>query len=226
MSASKYDLTIFDCDGTLIDTEIVYCEVDCEALAEVGHRIELRAYIDRFSGIAYEEVARQLTAEIGGEVFQRAHALIKQRLPSAFEQRLRTIDGMAELVAAVTTPKCVASTSWPETLRNHLGRVGLYDHFAPHVYSATMVARGKPAPDLFLHAAKQFGVAPERCVVVEDSVVGVTAGRAAGMTTVAFLGGGHCGPAHPKILRDAGAHAVARDAAELAALLRGDVPLA
>ena len=109
-------------------------------------------------------------------------------------QRLRAID----------LPKCVASSGTPEKIHHGLTCAGLYDLLAPNIFSASQVARGKPAPDLFLFAAEQMKVAPERCVVIEDSVPGVTGAHAAGMTVLGFHGGSHCPPGHAERLRAAG----------------------
>ena len=103
-------------------------------------------------------------------------------------------------------PKCVASSGTPEKIRHGLTCAGLYDLLAPHIFSAMQVKRGKPAPDLFLFAAEQMKAAPERCIVIEDSVPGVTGARAAGMTVLGFHGGSHCLSGHADVLRAAGAH--------------------
>ena len=127
--------------------------------------------------------------------------------------------GIADVLTMIAAPVCVASSSSPERLRCALECVGLYDHFAPHIFSATMVVRGKPAPDLFLFAAEQMQAAPSRCLVIEDSVAGIQAARAAGMAVLGFCGGGHCGPAHAERLARAGAEIVFRDMRRLPHLL-------
>jgi len=128
---------------------------------------------------------------------------------------------LVPLLDRLAVPACVASSSDPERLRISLGAVGLYDRFHPHIYSAVQVARGKPAPDLFLLAAERLGVAPAACVVIEDSPAGVAAGLAAGMAVVGFTGGGHCGPDHGRSLRAAGAGEVVPSMADLQGLLCG-----
>lgn len=116
--------------------------------------------------------------------------------------------GIHALLDRISAPVCVASSSRPERLAHTLGLTGLHHRFAPNVFSASQVANGKPAPDLFLFAAARMGAAPARCFVVEDSVAGVQAGVAAGMTVLGFCGGGHCPPEHGRALRAAGARAV------------------
>lgn len=123
----------------------------------------------------------------------------------AFERELRPIPGVEAALTRLRVPRCVASSTEPVALRASLEHTGLWDSFAPHVFSASQVARGKPAPDLFLLAASTLGVAPSRCTVVEDSPFGCAAGAAAGMRVLGFVGGGHCGPEHADALREAGA---------------------
>jgi HAD superfamily hydrolase (TIGR01509 family) len=137
-----------------------------------------------------------------------------------FEAELRAIAGIEAVIDALAVPCCVASSSSPERLAHSLTLTGLHGRFAPCIYSAAQVARGKPAPDLFLFAARAQGVAAQCCLVIEDSIAGVQAGVAAGMTTIGFCGGGHCDAGHAARLRQAGAHEVCADAGELAVVLR------
>ena len=115
----------------------------------------------------------------------------------------------------------MASSGTPEKIRHGLECAGLYEQLAPHIFSATQVKRGKPAPDLFLFAAEQMKASPARCLVIEDSVPGVTGARAAGMTVLGFHGGSHCQPGHAKLLRAAGAAVVFDDMRELPDLVSG-----
>jgi beta-phosphoglucomutase-like phosphatase (HAD superfamily) len=118
--------------------------------------------------------------------------------------------------------RCVASSSSLQRIALALEVTGLSEFFGGHVFSSTMVARGKPAPDLFLHAANAMGFDPETCVVIEDSVNGIKAARSAGMRALGFLGGVHCPPAHGGELLAGGADLVCRDSAELATALLGE----
>ena len=121
---------------------------------------------------------------------------LRRRLFTRFRNELRSIPHVAETVDALGLPVCVASSSQPDRIELSLRSTGLWPLFAPHVYSASMVKRGKPAPDLFLHAARQMGVDPADCTVIEDSPAGLQAARAAGMRAIAFVGGSHAVPAN------------------------------
>jgi beta-phosphoglucomutase-like phosphatase (HAD superfamily) len=119
----------------------------------------------------------------------------------------------------LSVPACVASSGPPEKISASLNRVGLYGRFAPHIFSAVQVPNGKPAPDLFLFAADQMKTQPARCLVIEDSVAGVTAALAAGMGVLGFCGGSHCRDGHAATLRAAGAHGTFADMRQLPALI-------
>jgi HAD superfamily hydrolase (TIGR01509 family) len=133
---------------------------------------------------------------------------------------LKAIAGVAAAIAAIDLPKCVASSGTPEKIRHGLECAGLYEQLTPHIFSATQVKRGKPAPDLFLFAAEQMRSLPERCLVIEDSIPGVTGAVAADMTVLGFHGGSHCQPGHADKLRDAGAAAIFDDMRQLPDLVR------
>lgn len=126
---------------------------------------------------------------------------------------------VADAIGALELPVCVASSSSPESLRLSLGLVGLYERLALHIFSVTQVVRGKPAPDLFLFAAREMGVAPHRCVVVEDSLAGVKGAITAGMTVLGFTGASHCGPGHAAALAREGATVVFDDMRRLPTLV-------
>ncbi|MBU6473643.1 MAG: HAD-IA family hydrolase [Alphaproteobacteria bacterium] len=203
---------IFDCDGVLVDSEVLALEVELSALAGIGLPYERAAFQARFMGMDNDSFFAALDAD--------SHARRGVPLPSGFrarcharyreliETRLAEVPGALQTVAACPTPKAVASSSETAMLEIKLHKTGLWDHFAPHVYSAGHVARAKPAPDLFLHAAQGLGVAPAACLVLEDSANGVTGARAAGMTVWGFLGGGHMN-------EDAGARLLAAGASRL-----------
>lgn len=141
------------------------------------------------------------------------------RLTALCDAELRAMSGIEAVLNRLSGKMCVASSSTPERLRHTLGLVDLYRRFDPHVFSATMVERGKPAPDLFLHAAAQMRAEPQRCVVIEDSMPGVTAATAAGMTAIGFVGGGHCGQGHADRLLAAGAAVVVEAMPQLLPML-------
>ncbi|HVC53751.1 MAG TPA: HAD-IA family hydrolase [Stellaceae bacterium] len=201
----RYGLVIFDCDGVLIDSEHLAVRADVACLAEDGIVLTEDEILERYVGISVAEMVADLEGRSGRRVaddFAIRHAA---RLRTIFAAELRAMPGIEALIDAVAGKACVASSSTHERLRHALGLVGLYARFAPHIFSASEVRRGKPAPDLFLHAAARMRVAPEDCVVIEDSRAGVEAAVAAGMTVLGFAGGSHCRADHAARLGAAGA---------------------
>ena len=218
-------LVIFDCDGVLVDSEILACDVQARAVTAYGLAMTGREVVARFLGMSAKDMRAALERDLGRPLPEDHETRCGEELFGLFRRELRPIPGIAEVVGAVVAAgdaRCMASSSSPERIALALDVAGLHDLFRPHVFSSTMVARGKPAPDLFLHAAEQMGFLPERCIVVEDSVNGVKAARAAGMRAIGFLGGSHCGPSQGDDLKRAGADRVSRDAGELAQALRLD----
>jgi HAD superfamily hydrolase (TIGR01509 family) len=215
----RIDLVIFDCDGVLVDSEVVSFRVEAAALAEAGIAVTAEELMRRFVGTSSAAMFATLEREHGRTLPPDFAARTAGRLHAAFEQELRPIPGVADLLAGSSRRRCVASSSDPPRIRHSLRITGLVDHFEPHIFSATQVPRGKPAPDLFLFAAARMGAAPDRCVVIEDSVAGVTAARAAGMAVLGFAGASHCLDGHSDRLRAAGASAVFGSCTELARYL-------
>jgi len=202
------DLVIFDCDGVLVDSEIVSFEAEAEALAEHCINVPVDELLDRFVGLSSASAFAILEKEHGIRLPPDFAARCRQRVLETFDRKLRPIAGVAALLEGLTHRRCVASSSEPSRIRHSLRVTGILHHFDPHIFSATQVTHGKPAPDLFLFAAAQMGAAPARCLVIEDSLPGVTAARAAGMAVLGFTGAGHCRAGHAETLRAAGAHAV------------------
>lgn len=211
-------LVIFDCDGVLVDSEPIAARIHAEALAGLGHAIGAEEIIRRFTGVPDRDMYAELEAEIGALPADYDED-VKTAIARSYARDLQAIAGVHDAVAALDLPVCVASSSVPEKLRLGLDLVGLYERFAPNVFSATQVRRGKPAPDLFLFAAARMGVAPERCIVIEDSVAGVRAAVAAGMAVLGFCGGSHCGPGHAEMLLREGADRTFDDMRQLPAIL-------
>jgi HAD superfamily hydrolase (TIGR01509 family) len=199
------DLIIFDCDGVLVDSEVISCRAHAETLTRHGYPITAEQVLERFLGVSDREARQTIEREMGRELPDDFEAQMKQAALQRYSSELGAIPNIGEAIDAIKLPKCVASSGTPEKIRHGLTCAGLYDQLAPHIFSATQVSRGKPAPDLFLFAADQMKVQPARCLVIEDSVPGVTGGRAAGMTVLGFHGGSHCLPGHAKMLRAAGA---------------------
>lgn len=214
-------LVIFDCDGVLIDSEVVACRVDAACLTEIGVTITAEQVMERYVGIGLVEMLADIAAKAGRELPADLADAMRRRTAAAFESELMAIAGVDAVLTALRLPRCVASGSEPARIRQSLTLTGLLHHFEPHVFSATQVAHGKPAPDLFLFAAATMGVAPAECQVIEDSVAGVRAACAAGMPVLGFTGGSHCRPGHDDRLRSAGATTVFADMWRLPELLAG-----
>jgi HAD superfamily hydrolase (TIGR01509 family) len=221
-SVCGIDLLIFDCDGVLIDSETIVCRVEVEALKEIGYAVELEHFMDRFIGTAEKDGRAIIEAELGRKLPPQFNAETARRVAEAFARELAPMPGIAQALAVLPQSKCVASSSLPERLSYTLGLTGLSPWFGRAVFSTSLVARGKPAPDIYLYAAEQMGAAPERALVIEDSVPGVIAAKAAGMTALGFTGASHCRPGHGERLRAAGADLVFQDMCELPRLI-GDI---
>ena len=221
MATGPTTLIIFDCDGVLVDSEVLACQVEIAVLHGLGHPISLGEFARRAIGRSRKDNQAMLEALWDRPLPADYTERVQSRLFETFRTDLRPVAGMPDLVGRVAVDRCVASSSPPDRLTLALSLGGYAPLFGPAVFSAVEVARGKPAPDLFLHAATRRAAAPEQCLVVEDSVPGIQAAKAAGMVAIGFCGGGHCAPDHEAALRAAGADAVAADTASLAALLAG-----
>ena len=185
------ELVIFDCDGVLIDSEIISARMLMDELARLQVRIDLDYVARHFLGRSYPTVMKQIREEFGLDLPEEFEDQYRNRLLDAFERDLKIMPGVTEVMAALGVPYCIATSSSPRRARRSLEIVQL-----PHLddiplFTASMVERGKPAPDLFLHAAKQMGVKPANCLVIEDSLNGVRAALAAGMEIARFTGGSH-----------------------------------
>jgi HAD superfamily hydrolase (TIGR01509 family) len=184
------DLIIFDCDGVLVDSELLSCQCLSEVLATCGVRLELAEALELFLGRSITTVLQHYAAQ-GRELPDHFLSDLKVRVRERFQSSLRPIPGIASLLSNLRTPHCVASSSDLDRVSFSLARTGLSSCFGDRIYTSEMVARGKPAPDLFLYAAEKMRAVPERTLVIEDSVSGVAAARAAGMKVWGFVGGSH-----------------------------------
>jgi len=214
-----FDLFIFDCDGVLVDSELISCRAHAQTLTRHGYAITEQQVLERFLGVSDREARAILEAEIDRKLPDDFEAQVKAAILQSYGSDLRAISYVAEAIAAIDLAKCVASSGSPEKIRHGLGCAGLHDILAPNLFSATQVERGKPAPDLFLFAAERMLVSPARCVVIEDSVPGITGALAAGMRVLGFHGGSHCQPGYADKLRAAGAHVTFDDMRRLPALI-------
>ncbi len=185
------DLVIFDCDGVLIDSEIISARMLIDELAGLGVHIDL-AYVARhFLGRSYPTVMATIRKEFGLDLPPEFEDQYRRRLMAAFAAGLKIMPHVREVLDSLTLPHCVATSSSPMRAQKSLEMVGLAHLTGEHLFTATMVANGKPAPDLFLLCAQHYGVAPESCLVIEDSLNGVRAALAAGMPVWRFIGGSH-----------------------------------
>jgi HAD superfamily hydrolase (TIGR01509 family) len=219
------ELVIFDCDGVLLDSEIIFARVLAECLEREGFpAIGPAEALALGFGKHRDSLLEAVETRFGRKLPPGFIETMRERSAAVFAHELQPMAGIAELLAGLATPRCVASNGHHERVRQRLALAGLLHFFEPHVFGASQVARGKPAPDLFLFAAARLGARPGRCLVIEDSPTGVVAAGAAGMTAVGFCGGSHCPAGHAETLLAAGAAHVFRHAAELAVQLAAIVP--
>ena len=184
-------LVIFDCDGVLIDSEPISLARLTAGLNRIGVDIDVETVRVRFAGTAMSSIMAAIARDTGIIAPQGFVEAVKADTLRAFDAELKAMPGIASAVQCLAHRICVASSSDPVRLRHSLGLTGLLPLFEDRIFSSTMVANGKPAPDLFLHAASVMETEPSACLVIEDSVPGVIAARAAGMRVAGFTGGGH-----------------------------------
>jgi HAD superfamily hydrolase (TIGR01509 family) len=214
------DLVIFDCDGVLVDSEVISCRAHADVLTRHGYPITSEQVSERFLGRSTKQANFEIETELGRKLPEAYHVDLQDELFRAFEADLEAIRGIHDVLDVVTQFVCVASSGSHPRMRVSLGSTGLYERLAPNIFSSSQVTNGKPAPDLFLFAAKEMGVPPERCVVIEDSLAGIAGARAARMKVFGFYGGSHCGAGHAEILRQAGADLTFSDMHQLPELVR------
>jgi HAD superfamily hydrolase (TIGR01509 family) len=210
-----FDLIVFDMDGVLVDSEPIANRILHRHLAALGVPMTLDQVTRDTLGLSTASMCRLIQARYGIVIPPETLAVQRAEVFAAYETELKPVAGIVEALAALPQPRCVASSSSPETIAVSLRITGLDRHFGANLFSAHQVERGKPHPDLFLYAARRMGHAPGRTAVVEDSVPGVTAGVAAGMSVFAYAGADH---AHPRALAAAGGRVFA-DMRELPWLL-------
>lgn len=229
MELANREALIFDSDGVLVNSEVIHIAVERELLAELGLTYDYVTYVSRFVGLSNPDFYASLRADYAaldpdtlpdkcsnGFPDDFADRLLERTIPR-MEAELTAIDGVAQLVKAFARPVAVASSAPIQRLTRKLTITGLKPLFEPHLYSADHVEHGKPAPDIFLHAAEKLGVPASKCAVIEDSVNGIKAARAAGMFAIGFTGGGHADPGLADRLTKAGAHEVVDNHETLAA---------
>lgn len=201
--ADRPQLIIFDCDGVLVDSEPLAIRALIAAVARQGLTIEPEAAYRDYLGRSLASISASLEESHGVPLGAHALEVMRGELYALFRNELRATSGTSHVLERLEVPFCVASSSQPERIRLSLELTGLLSYFEPNIFSATMVENGKPAPDLFLHAAAAMNTEPVHCLVVEDSPAGITAARAAGMRVFGYLGGGHAGPAGLRAVMEA-----------------------
>ncbi|MET2829744.1 HAD family hydrolase [Mesorhizobium shangrilense] len=187
------ELVIFDCDGVLVDSEGLSVSALLGMIKLAGGTIDEDTAYEHFLGKSMKSVREILGRDFGLDITDRQLTEMRVELMRRFREELKPVAGVREMLPRLVTPCCVASSGTLDRIRHALDVTGLLGLLEPHLFSAAMVARGKPAPDLFLHAAKAMGAEPQNCLVIEDSPAGVEAARAAGMHIFAFTGGSHAG---------------------------------
>jgi D-ribulokinase len=185
------EVVIFDCDGVLVDSEVIALAVTRRRLGEAGLRLTDEETRERFLGLRLDSVMRRVETELGAPLPKEFPDDLSREILATFARELKGVEGVRQAVGGLRARVCVASSSAPERLSFALRVTGYETLFAPNIFSAAEVTQGKPSPDLFLFAARAMGAEPRDCLVIEDSVAGVAAARAAGMTVFGFVGGSH-----------------------------------
>lgn len=209
---AAFDLVIFDCDGVLVDSELIAARVEAELLTAAGYEISAEDLAERYAGLTFTDILlsieKQAAIPLQANLIEQSETLVDKRLAT----EVRAIDGAHAAVASVTLPRCICSNSTAHRLDAMLERTRLKPLFEGRVFSSrdTPTGKPKPAPDVFLHAAKVMGADPRRTLVVEDSVPGAHGAREAGMRVVGFTGASSTYPGHADALTEAGAETVIR----------------
>ena len=211
-----FNLLIFDCDGVLVDSEVLSCQCLIEVLARHGVSVDLDEAFDRFLGRSSLAVEEYYLTTTGAPLPRQFGSELRTHLASSFRRSLQLIPHVRLVLDSIDRPYCLASSSDADRLRMTLSVAGLERYFGDRVYTSAMVAHGKPAPDLFLFAAAKMSASAAETLVIEDSINGVLAGKAAGMTVWGFIGGSHySGRDGGRLLSDAGADRVFGSMADL-----------
>lgn len=184
--AVRPELVIFDCDGVLVDSDRISLRVQAESISALGLETSYEDCVRDFLGLGMPATLRILTERLGRPLPPAWAEDLDAAVREAFRSELQAVPGVVEALDEIELPTCIASSGSHEKMRFTLGLTGLWDRFVGRIYSGEEVRRGKPAPDLFLHAASRMATEPESCVVVEDSPFGVVAAKAAGMSVLGY----------------------------------------
>ncbi len=208
MTATPFDLLISDCDGVLVDSEVLADRVMLDALGAYVPRAELEHFLAGSFGLTAQEIVQRVQRQYVLDLPPGLYQQIRTRSEALIAAEVQPIEGVREALLALPLPLAVASNSMRESVVASVARAGLRERVGERIFSADMVARPKPAPDVYLLAARTLEVAPERCLVIEDSATGASAALAAGMTVIGFTGAAHIPAGHAATLRQLGVAAV------------------
>ncbi len=213
-----YDLIIFDCDGVLINSEMIAARVEAAAYKREGFEMEPLGFAEHFAGMTHRAIREAIEEELERKLDEDFHDKLEEAFLELADAEMTAVAGVEEMLDLVEGPRCICSNSDSRYLQRYLSDVGLYERFAPNIFSAGEVGNkaSKPDPNVFQIAAQTFGVDPKACLVVEDSSSGVKAAVAAGMTVVGFVGADHTWPGHAETLMQAGALTTVNRHADLA----------
>lgn len=213
-------LLIFDCDGVLVDSELLSHAAIADLMGELGRPISMPEALKIFSGKRLRDTLEAAEAWLGAPIPPDLAAQAGERLLATFRRELKPVSGVRQAIEALPCPRCVASSSTHERLQVSLEVTGLASLFGASVFSADEVEHGKPAPDLFLLAARAMKALPADCIVIEDSTLGVAAAQAAGMAAIGFAGASHVDGTIAARLAAAGADVVIDAMADLPATVQ------
>jgi HAD superfamily hydrolase (TIGR01509 family) len=223
----RFEAIIFDFDGVLIESEFEGNQLLAGLLTDLGHPTTVAEAIEHFTGLAGHDFITKVETQIGRTLPPEFHEATRAERDRTLEEGIAAVAGAVDFVRAlpVSLPKAVASSSSTRWVRTHLAHLGLDGVFEPHIYSGREhVTRGKPAPDLYVHAAKELGVDIAKTVILEDSKVGATGAVASGATVLGLAAGKHCFDGHADMLRSVGVRHVANDFDEVARFVGFDQP--
>lgn len=218
---SAIDLIIFDCDGVLVDSEIIAAKVEAEAFTAWGYEIDWHDFAARFAGMTTEAIIQTVADEMERPVEASMYDDIQTEIDERLANELQIVAGADAALDRLETPRCICSNSSDERLAMELHKVGLLDRFKPYIFSSRTVGdkEPKPSPSVFNFALNEFGAEGRHAVVIEDSHHGVAGARAAGCRVVGFTGASHSYPGHAEQLMDAGAETVIAKMSDLPATL-------
>lgn len=217
---TAFDLVIWDCDGCLVDSELLTAEAEAKLMTQLGAPLTTQECYERYTGVSLRTMFDDLEAKTGLRLRDQYDVEAYERdFYALLAEKLQPMEHVIEALDKIALPMCVASGSVPRKLEHELRVTKLWDRFAGRTYSSDCVAKGKPEPDIFLYAAAQMGADPARCLVIEDSVAGVTAGKAAGMTVFAFKRNGACSAETRRALISRHPDAIFSDMARLPELM-------